>query len=216
MPKETKQLSRWKSDFGRKYTDRSDIPLSQAEERNRRFIGRTMRESFRVMLTGLDITSVLEVGCNVGHKLEILSSLGDYRLYGLEPSKYALQKGRNRLLEVNFVEGDVFDIPLKDDFFDLVFTSGVLIHISPEDLPEGLSEIYRVSKRYILGFEYHSEKIEMVNYRGDDDLLWKMDYEQMYLKQFPTLKVLRSEILEYDESVYNRRGLFEKHFLLSK
>lgn len=216
MKKSTPQLEQWKSIFGKEYTNRCNVSISKAEETSRQQIGRTISDSFRVFVTGLDITRVLEVGCNVGQKLEILSSLGNYRLYGVEPQIYALKKARRRLLEINFVEGNAFDIPFKDSFFDMVFTAGVLIHISPGELHIALDEIYRVSRQYILGFEYYSEQVEEVEYRGHKSLLWKMDYEQAYRQRFPKLRTIKSEILEYDESAYGRRGLFEKHFLLSK
>ena len=44
----------------------------------------------------------------------------------------------------------------------------------------------------------------------------KRDFEAAYKDLFPGLTTVRSEILEYDESVYGRRGLFDKHFVLRK
>ena len=38
---------------------------------------------------------------------------------------------------------------MKNNFVDAVFTNNVLIHISPEDLPKVLSEMHRVTKKYI-------------------------------------------------------------------
>jgi len=52
---------------------------------------------------------------------------------------------------VNLIQGSVFDIPFKDKYFDMVFTAGVLIHVSPSDIKKVLKEIYRCSTKYIWG-----------------------------------------------------------------
>jgi pseudaminic acid biosynthesis-associated methylase len=212
----TSQLSAWTGDFGRQFTTRFDQPIVEADDQSRKAIGRSLSDSFRALLGDLPIKKVLEVGCNVGQKLDILSRIGDYDLFGVEPQKEALRIGRARLPDVSLVEGDAFNLPFKDDFFDLVYTSVVLIHIAPADLPRALAEIHRVSKKFIVGMEYHSDKLEEVEYRGHSGLLWKTDFEARYKDLFPDLKTLRSEVFEYDEAVYGRRGLFDKHFLLSK
>lgn len=36
--------------------------------------------------------------------------------------------------------------------------------------------------------------------RGHEDLLWKMDYAQLYLEQFPGLKQVQKETLPYLEN----------------
>jgi hypothetical protein len=82
---------------------------------------------------------------------------------------------------------------------DLVFTAGVLIHIPLGDLPLALSEIYRVSKRYILAIEYFAQEETVVHYRGYDNLLWKRDFLRHYQSQFPELTLVRSGFLTSED-----------------
>jgi pseudaminic acid biosynthesis-associated methylase len=212
----TTQLDAWMGSFGQDFTNRFDIPLEEADARSQKEIGRTLTDSFRTLLDGLTVERVLEVGCNVGQKLAILNRFGKYQLYGIEPQRQALRLARERLPEVNLIEGDAFELPFRDGFFDLVYTSVVLIHVAPADLPRALGEIHRVSRRYIMGLEYHSDRLEEVQYRGQSGLLWKTDFEARYKELFPELQTVRSETFEYDRTVYGRSGLFDKHFLLSK
>lgn len=214
MSKLTEQLKNWTSDFGEEYTKRNEMSLVDAEKLEKNRIGQTKRDSFIELIDGLNISNVLEVGCNMGQRLEILSTTGDFDLYGLDPQDFAIEKAMSKYPNINFVKGTAFDIPFDDNFFDLVYTAGVLIHISPDNLPEALSEIYRVSRRFILGFEYYAPDIEMVNYRGHNKMLWKMDFKEAYLKRYPDLRVVRSRILDNINS--GEKRLQDIHFILSK
>jgi hypothetical protein len=79
----------------------------------------------------------------------------------------------------------------------LVFTSGVLIHIAPDDLPGAIGEIHRCSSDYIWGLEYYSSESTEVSYRGHQELLWKMDYARLYLNRFDDLEPVKMEQLPY-------------------
>ena len=176
------QLMVWEGEFGKAYTDRNVTDW------------RTRLPAFRQMLGGLPIKRVLEVGCNRGHNLVALAELlgGGSDVVGVEPNRYALELARASSVKVGVLYGHAFDLPFKDGYFDLVFTAGVLIHIPLADLPVALSEIYRVSKRYILAIEYFAEEETVIHYHGHDDLLWKRDFLKHYQTQFPDLTLIRS------------------------
>jgi pseudaminic acid biosynthesis-associated methylase len=175
----TDQLALWTSGFGREYTDRND----------REMPGRVA--AWREMIGGLPIESVLEVGCNVGWNLTYLSRIGSYRLVGVEPQPDAARRGRRRGDEFAILEGNAFDLPFKDRSFDLVFTSGVLIHIHPRDLSAALAEIERVSRRFVLYVEYdHPNEVELA-YRGQGGALWKRDHAAAWLAAAPALRPVR-------------------------
>jgi hypothetical protein len=63
-----------------------------------------------------------------------------------------------------------------------VFTSGLLIHIHPQDIKAVMKEIYRCSKMFIIGNEYWHNEFKEVPYRGKKNMLWKADYANLYLK----------------------------------
>ncbi len=177
---EKEQLKTWKSDFGVEYTGRNNISPS------------SRLNAFKSMIDGLSINKILEIGCNVGHNLVALSQIGDFQLIGVEPSKYAVLQGRSKSNAISILEGNAFDIPFKDGYFDLVFTSGVLIHISIADLPKAIDEMYRVTNRYILVIEYYAENETVIPYHGHNDLLWKRDFKLHFLERYPSLKVVKS------------------------
>ncbi len=174
-------MNPWEGEFGKAYTDRNAIDW------------RTRLNAFKQMLGDLPIKRVLEIGCNKGHNLTAIAELlgNDSEVIGIEPNQYALELARKSSVNAGVLYGHVFDIPFKDGYFDLVFTCGVLIHISLQDLLKALSEIYRVSKRYILAVEYFAEKETAVTYRGHKNLLWKRDFYKHYITQFPDLTLLR-------------------------
>jgi len=77
-----------------------------------------------------------------------------------------LRRACNRLKTAQFVLATAFEIPFPDGFFDVIFTSGVLIHIAPSDLPKALHEIHRCAGGFIWGLEYYSPQPMEVTYRG--------------------------------------------------
>ena len=79
-----------------------------------------------------------------------------------------------------------------------------------------MSEISRVSNRYVAALEYHSDFIETTPWRGREGLIWKQDFEKAYMYYCHGMKPVQNDILEINEEVYGKRGLFYKHFLIEK
>jgi len=158
-------------------------------EMNRRFLSDLPRDA-----------RILEVGCNLGNQLALLQDLGFTNLYGVEVQEHALEAARARTRNLQLTLASAFDLPYEDEYFDLVFTAGVLIHISPEDLSVALDEIYRCTRTYVMGSEYYASNATEVKYRDHNALLWKMDYAQQYLTRFPGLELIREERLPYLEN----------------
>ena len=197
----TKQMEKWSGDFGKEYTDRNAFSLEELDTLYKSKYGVTRTQLNQRFLEGMDRSiRVLEVGSNVGNQLLCLQSMGFVNLYGIELQSYAVELSKARTKRINIIEGSAFDIPYKDGYFDLVFTSGVLIHINPSDIVWALREILRCTREYIWGFEYYvDEHIEII-YRGHQELLWKADYAKLYLQQFEDLKIAKEERLKYSDS----------------
>jgi pseudaminic acid biosynthesis-associated methylase len=193
----TKQEKTWSGKFGQDYTDRNTFTLDEMEDFYQKTWGLTRTEMNSRFLNDLKIDNILEVGSNTGNQLLVLQNSGFKNLYGIELMPYAVEASKNRTEGINLIQGSAFDVPFKDNYFDLIFTSGVLIHISPQDVEKAITEIYRCSKRYIWGFEYFSEEYTTVNYRGNEDLLWKTNFAALYLKSFPGLKLIKEERFKY-------------------
>jgi pseudaminic acid biosynthesis-associated methylase len=198
MVEMTKQMEKWSGDFGKEYTDRNAFSLEELDTLYKSKYGVTRTELNQRFLEGMDRSiRVLEVGSNVGNQLLCLQSMGFVNLYGIELQSYAVALSKARTKRINIIEGSAFDIPYKDGYFDLVFTSGVLIHINPSDIVWALREILRCTREYIWGFEYYADEHTEITYRGHKELLWKADYAKLYLAQFEDLKIVKEERLKY-------------------
>jgi pseudaminic acid biosynthesis-associated methylase len=173
------QLRLWRSEFGRAYTDRNDF------EQPARIA------TWRRVIDGILPTRAIEVGCNVGWNLHYLSRLGVTELCGVEPQRDAVARARGRYPEFNIMHGTAFALPFRDGWAELAFTSGVLIHIAPEDVSTAIDEIYRVSSRWVIAIEYDAPTEQTVKYRGTDDSLWKRDHGALWQARHPDLRLVR-------------------------
>ena len=170
---------RWKGGFGDAYTERN----RPAEE----VIAQTA-----AALAGIwqHMTpppgTVLEVGANAGRNIHALQRITTARLQAVEPNPTA----RKELSEVLDAVHDATAgaLPFADDSMDLVFTSGVLIHIPNDALGQALDEIHRVAHGWVLSIEYFSPTPQTIDYRGQGDMLFKRDYGSLWLDRFDDLE----------------------------
>ena len=198
MSKTTEQMAEWQGVFGKEYTDRNVLTLDEMEDLYRRNFGVTKTDLNKRFLSGMDHSiRILEVGCNVGNQLFSLQRMGFQNLYGIELQPYAIKLCRQSTQNIKVVCGSAFDIPFEDGYFDLVFTSGVLVHIHPSDIVEVMKEIHRCAKDYIWGFEYWAPEYTEVIYRGHPNLLWKTDFAALYMREFSDLVLVKEERLKY-------------------
>jgi pseudaminic acid biosynthesis-associated methylase len=171
----------WDGEFGEEYTDRNKTTIGEVNshseeaydiskiERLERFLGDINRDA-----------NVLEVGSNIGTQLMCLREIGFENLYGIDVQRKAIEEAHQQRPKLDIIEGDALDIPFKDGFFDLVFTSGVLIHIPPEDIKSAMNEITRCTSKWVYGTEYYAEEYTEVKYRGHENLLWKTDFPSLF------------------------------------
>lgn len=212
----TEQQERWGEDFGEEYTKRNPQTPEQMQAlyRDRFGIERTaLNEEF---LGHLDRGArILEVGCNVGMQLNLLSRMGFENLYGIEINPYAVETAHrmNAGLPVNVIRGSALEIPYRDGWFDVVYTSGVLIHIAPDNIATVMREMARCTNRYVWGFEYFTEEgYPEIPYRGERNLLWKTDFARLFATTCPELELVREERYAYSEDP----TLVDQMYLLEK
>jgi len=196
----TAQSREWSGAFGKAYTNRNPDTAPAMDELHASQFGVTRSELNRRFLDALDREArILEVGTNVGVQLALLSELGFRHLVGVDVQFYALDQAGRRGRQAMLAQASAFALPFRDASFDLVFTSGVLIHLSPETIGQALTEIHRCSRRFVWGWEYYAEGHVEVPYRNRRGLLWKGDFAGMYLEQFPEFRCVREERLPYLE-----------------
>lgn len=99
--------------------------------------------------SGLEFNSVLEVGTGNGDGLKKMLSSGK-EARGIEYSNYLYEN----LLKEKFpngeiIEGDAADIPFADKSFDMIVSFDVLEHIPEARIDKVISELARVSSKYV-------------------------------------------------------------------
>ncbi|MCX8492454.1 MAG: methyltransferase domain-containing protein [Cyclobacteriaceae bacterium] len=213
--KKNEQENFWGGEFGKNYTDRNSRHSEEFNEVYKTWYGISRTKMNEAFLGNLSKdVRILEVGCNTGMQLAELKSMGFTSLYGIELQDYAVQRAKEYTEGINIIQGSAFDIPFKNDFFDLVFTSGVLIHIAPDNLSKVFSEMHRCSNKYIWGFEYYADKVTSINYRGNEGFLWKANYGKLMRDQFSNLGLVKEELYPYITET--ERGNIDFMYLVEK
>ncbi|MHC4395563.1 MAG: pseudaminic acid biosynthesis-associated methylase [Planctomycetota bacterium] len=201
IQKNTEEINEWMGAFGNDYTNRNARTINELNALYISNYGITRTKLNEVFIGDMDRNiKILEVGSNLGIQLALLQKTGFENLYGIEINSYAVERSKATTENINIVQGSAFDIPFKDGYFDIVFTSGLLIHISPSDIQEVLKEIYRCSNKYIWGFEYYADTYTEVMYRGHSSLLWKANFAGLYLDSFDGLEVVKEKRMKYLEN----------------
>lgn len=97
----------------------------------------------------LNIDSVLDVGCGEGFTLGRLSKekIGK-EFEGIEYDEGAIELSRKLYPRLSIRKGDIYDLPYKNNSFDLVVCTEVLEHL--ENPKKAYRELVRVSRKYIL------------------------------------------------------------------
>ena len=160
----TEQEKFWSGDFGNEYTDR----VQRKPGDRSGYFADMMSKMFGVW-------KILELGANRGVNLQSIRTLSqNYELSGVEINEkaYAILKSLDAVKAYNSSIQDF----TTDDRFDLVMILGVMIHLNPDDLPGVYQKMYDLSNRYILINEYFNPVPAQLDYRGNDEKLYKRDF----------------------------------------
>ena len=178
----------WAGDFGDAYRERN------ANASNGR------APFWNDLLSRHPARRVREVGCNIGANLRwIMERVPPREVYGVDISEHALQHLRASLSSVNTLWSPARSLPFRDNWFDLVFTAGVLIHQPETTLPLVMAEVVRCARQYVLCMEYFSEATITVPYRGQSHALFKRNYGGIYQELFPELELRETGDLEPEQ-----------------
>lgn len=182
---ETKRLENlWGGEFGDEYVERN------------RSAPNSRQKFWTEILTEYPVKRILEVGCNVGLNLQCVTAhVEPHEVYGIDINRKALADLRKNMSEVNALWTPARTLPLRDGYFDMTYTMGVLIHQPEATLPLVMSEVVRCSKKYVLCGEYYSEETIEIPYREQTGALFKRNYGKIYQELFPELKLLKHKFL---------------------
>lgn len=148
----------------------------------------------------IPFNDVLEVGCSNGYRLNILNNKKSGSFNGIDPSKKAIEDGKNNFKNINLEIGTAEKLPYKDNQFDLLIFGFCLYVCDREDLFEIASEANRVLKKggHIIILDFDSPYPYANNYHHLDGLKsYKMNYSEMFLWN-PKYTLKHKHILSHD------------------
>jgi 2-polyprenyl-3-methyl-5-hydroxy-6-metoxy-1,4-benzoquinol methylase len=95
------------------------------------------------------VDSILDVGCGEGFTLNRLKENGiGKKLEGIEYLQAAIDLGKKTYPDIKITKGNIYELPYKDNEFDLVLCTEVLEHL--EEPEKALKELVRVSRKYLV------------------------------------------------------------------
>lgn len=104
---------------------------------------------FLSLLTSVQPTSILEMGCGEGYLLDsIHRQIPTIPLLGLDTLDVALAEGHRLFPKLRLETGDIYHIHQPDAHWDVSIASEVLEHL--DDPRAALKELKRVAQRYVL------------------------------------------------------------------
>jgi ubiquinone/menaquinone biosynthesis C-methylase UbiE len=111
--------------------------------------------------------TVMDVGAEAG-RFSLLASDKNAMVIGIDIDSYGLKRLKLKTKDINVIQADARNIPLKDGIFDAIFMIEVLDYIT--ELDEALTECHRTLKSYaplILSFGNKSSlKSQLRELRG--------------------------------------------------
>jgi len=159
----------WAGEFGKEYTERN-----RPNWRDRLPFWRHILE-----LTGA--STFLEVGTNAGWNLHALRELnGEAAMTGVDVNEDALREAQAAGFDVEVMPGYEVAAKLGAGCCELAFTSGVLIHVAPEELLQTMAAMRDASSQFVLCVEYDAPTEQEVDYRGHAGKLWKRPYGELF------------------------------------
>jgi pseudaminic acid biosynthesis-associated methylase len=204
----TEQERFWAGEFGTEYIGRNQ---------NASIVAANLALFAQALRGARGIESCLEFGANIGLNLRALRQLLPHAsLGGIEINEEACSalrcwldaSGGGQAHHASILE---FCPPSA---VDLVLVKGVLIHISPDELPLLYEKLVQASKRYVLVAEYYNPTPLAVPYRGHGERLFKRDFVGEMMDRHRDLR-----LIDYG-FVYHRDPLFPQDdltwFLLEK
>jgi ubiquinone/menaquinone biosynthesis C-methylase UbiE len=120
----------------------------------------------RDLAVSLRCNSVLEIGCGTGIDLRLFPDT--LEVHGIDLNDLALDMAKKKKNTRDFKKGSITKLPFSDSSIDFIFTHKFLNCLNDEDLEKGISEMYRVARRYIANCEMYDKsesKIEGI-FRG--------------------------------------------------
>lgn len=181
MSFKTEQETFWAGHFGDQYSDRNVGADA---------IAANVALFSKILSATRKVNSVFELGCNIGLNLQALRSvLPAAEIEAVEINAKAVGTALESGAANRVLQGSLLDVQ-PEKTYDLVFTKGVLIHISPDMLDVAYQQLYSLSNRYVMVCEYYNPSPVEIEYRGHQGKLFKRDFASDLLDRYPDLALV--------------------------
>lgn len=156
------------------------------------------RTFFGILQKNRKKIKVLDLGCGGGNNAKFFSENG-FDVYGIDASKVAIETAKDRFkewgLKANFVQGNILNLPYKDNYFDIVLDRESLYMNNYEDLKDALKEVYKKMKKggMFISFFYNSfhpdkEFAQMIEPNTYDNFTEKSRFHKTGIAHFIDIK----------------------------
>ncbi len=109
-------------------------------------------EEFKILMRLMEVNGLkktggkfLDLGCGTGNDVHLAIN-AEMKYVGVDLSKGMLDIARKAVKRGKFFEMDITNLKFKDNEFDVVWASAILLHLNSPDLDKALKEIKRVLK----------------------------------------------------------------------
>lgn len=145
---------------------------------------------FAEQLKSIDgFESICEIGFFSGRNLRYVSeAMPDKKIHGIEINSRAVDFASKKLPDADLRCMDLHDFNDQPDSFDIVFTSGVLIHIPPDDIKSVVSKLSGAASKYVMHIETLGKNTVSAGpknlkptYKVSDQIQWAPDLMEAYL-----------------------------------
>lgn len=177
----TEQEAFWAGDFGTEYIRRNQGDALLAS--NLDFFAKALRGT-------RDIKSCIEFGANIGMNLRALNLLHPgIDAHAIEINVEAAKQLGTVIPTANVINSSILEfVPNRE--WDLTFIKGVLIHISPDVLPQVYDKLVSSAGRYLMVAEYYNPAPVTISYRGHSDRLFKRDFAGEIMERHPHMRLV--------------------------
>lgn len=154
---------------------------------------------------------ILDVGSGRGLWLFKLVELG-FKVIGIDYIPLIVERANQRIKEegvadrARFMVGDVLDIPLANQSFDMVTDIGLLQHLRQEDWGQYVAELHRTLKDngYVLNVSFSRETTQFMGYnpsRSDGGLFEKFGLHYYFFTKEEINNLFSKDFMILDQRI---------------
>jgi ubiquinone/menaquinone biosynthesis C-methylase UbiE len=127
----------------------------------------------------------LDIGAGTGNLTKLVHDIG-YTVIGIEPADKMRKKFQKKFPSLIIMRGDFRNIPLRDDYADVIVSSYVWHHLTLEEKEQSIHEMSRVLKEQgliviaDLMFADQGQRATKINHlkqRGQNDIIEDIESE---------------------------------------